>query len=192
MTPTADMNETAPKSLPHPLVALIPILVLILFLCVAIYLFGSDSLSGGSQMALLLGTAVCITLSLIFYRVPWKAFEERITKTIGDVAVTLLILLAVGMLSGSWMVSGVVPTLIYYGDADSCAQQERHLAATTQGVAAKEIDGDTQEEDEHQDGNHSNQRMRKRLWGSFVHISSRGHCLIFFLYSLQRARILLT
>ena len=115
MTPTADMNETTPKSLPHPLVAMIPILVLILFLCVAIYLFGSDSLSGGSQMALLLGTAVCITLSLIFYRVPWKAFEERITKTIGDVAVTLLILLAVGMLSGSWMVSGVVPTLIYYG-----------------------------------------------------------------------------
>ena len=37
------------------------------------------------------------------------------TQTIGDVAITLLILLAVGMLSGAWMVSGVVPTLIYYG-----------------------------------------------------------------------------
>lgn len=109
------MNKTDQKSLPHPLVAFIPILVLILFLCVVIYLFGSESLSGASQMSLLLGTAVCITLSMTFYRVPWKAFEERITKTIGDVAITLLILLAVGMLSGSWMVSGVVPTLIYYG-----------------------------------------------------------------------------
>jgi len=37
------------------------------------------------------------------------------TKTLGGVAVTVLILLAVGMLSGSWMISGVVPTLIYYG-----------------------------------------------------------------------------
>lgn len=100
---------------PHPLIASIPILVLILLLVVAIYLFGSDSLSGGSQIALLLGTAICVAISMIFYRVPWKAFEERMTKTIGDVAVTLLILLAVGMLSGSWMISGVVPTLIYYG-----------------------------------------------------------------------------
>ena len=101
--------------LPHPLVALIPILVLIALLGTVIYLFGSDSLTGGSQIALMLGTAVCIAISMLAYRVPWKAFEQRITKTIGDVAVTLLILLAVGMLSGSWMISGVVPTLIYYG-----------------------------------------------------------------------------
>ena len=101
--------------LPHPFVALIPILVLIALLSTVIYLFGSDSLSGGSQIALILGTAVCIAISMTVYRVPWRAFEQRITKTIGDVAVTLLILLAVGMLSGSWMISGVVPTLIYYG-----------------------------------------------------------------------------
>ena len=101
--------------LPHPLVALIPILVLIGMLSMVIYLFGSDSLSGGSQIALIMGTAVCVAISMMVYRVPWKAFEQRITKTIGDVAITLLILLAVGMLSGSWMISGVVPTLIYYG-----------------------------------------------------------------------------
>ena len=80
-----------------------------------IYLFGSDSLSGGSQMALLMGVAVCVTISMTVYRVPWKTFEQRIIKTIGDVSVTLVILLAVGMLSGSWMISGIVPTLIYYG-----------------------------------------------------------------------------
>ena len=109
------MNETEQTQLPHPLVALIPILVLIAFLSTVIYLFGSESLSGGSQIALILGTSVCVALSMMVYRVPWQAFEQRITKTIGDVAVTLLILLAVGMLSGSWMISGVVPTLIYYG-----------------------------------------------------------------------------
>ena len=52
---------------------------------------------------------------MVFYHIPWKTFEHQMCKTIGDIAVTLLILLTVGMLSGSWMISGVVPTLIYYG-----------------------------------------------------------------------------
>ncbi len=100
---------------PHPLVAAIPLVVLIGLLAAVITLFGSDSLSGGSQVALIMGMAVCIGISMICYHVPWKAFEQQMTKTLGGVAVTVLILLAVGMLSGSWMISGVVPTLIYYG-----------------------------------------------------------------------------
>ena len=106
------MND---RRLPHPLVALIPIVVLIGLLATAIALFGSDSLSGGSQIALVLGMAVCVVISTAFYHVPWKAFEEQMTKTMGGIFITLLILLSVGMLSGSWMISGVVPTLIYYG-----------------------------------------------------------------------------
>ena len=103
------------RKIPHPLVAAIPVVVLIGLLTIVISLFGSDSLSGGSQIALLIGMAVCVTISMVFYKVPWKTFERQMCKTIGDVAVTLLILLTVGMLAGSWMVSGVVPTLIYYG-----------------------------------------------------------------------------
>ena len=103
------------KRLPHPLVSAIPLVVLIGLLALIIALFGSDSLSGGSQIALLMGLAVCVFISMVFYRVPWKAFEQQIEKTLGGVAVTILILLAVGMLAGSWMVSGIVPTLIYYG-----------------------------------------------------------------------------
>jgi len=101
--------------IPHPLVAMIPVVLLIGLLVVVITLFGSDSLSGGSQIALLLGLAACVTISMVFYHTPWKTFENQMCKTIGDIAVTLLILLTVGMLSGSWMISGVVPTLIYYG-----------------------------------------------------------------------------
>jgi len=100
---------------PHPLVAIIPVVVLIGFLAVVITLFGSDSLNGGSQTALLMGMAVCVCISMGLYRVPWRQFETQITKTIGGVSITLLILLCVGMLSGSWMISGIVPTLIYYG-----------------------------------------------------------------------------
>ncbi len=109
------MNKTKNTRLPHPLVALIPVVVLIAFLGTAIYLFGSDSLSGGSQIALIFGACVCIALSMGIYRVPWKTFEERFAKTISNIAIMIIILLAVGMLSGSWMISGVVPTLIYYG-----------------------------------------------------------------------------
>lgn len=105
----------ATTKIPHPLVALIPVVVLIGFLAVVITLFGSDSLDGGSQVALLMGTAVCMCISIGIYRVPWKKFEVQLKQTVGEVSVTLLILLCVGMLSGSWMISGIVPTLIYYG-----------------------------------------------------------------------------
>ena len=106
------MND---RRLPHPLIALIPVVVLIGLLAIVIALFGSDALSGGSQIALLIGLAVCVLISMLFYHTPWNVFEKQMTRTVGDIAVTLLILLSVGMLAGSWMVSGVVPTLIYYG-----------------------------------------------------------------------------
>ena len=100
---------------PHPLVAIIPVAVLIGFLALVISLFGSESLSGGSQIALLMGMAVCVCLSMAVYRVPWNTFEKQIKSTIGEVSITLLILLCVGMLAGSWIISGIVPTMIYYG-----------------------------------------------------------------------------
>ena len=99
----------------HPLIAITPVIILIAFLAVVIALFGSDSLSGGSQIALLMGMAVCVTLSMSIYKVPWRIFENQMKATIGDISVTLVLLLCVGMLAGSWMVSGVVPTMIYYG-----------------------------------------------------------------------------
>ena len=106
---------------PHPLIAIIPVMVLIAFLAVVISLFGSDSLSGGSQIALLMGMAVCVSLSMAIYKTPWRTFEEQIKTTLGEVSITLLILLCVGMLAGSWMISGIVPTLIYLWCADHVA-----------------------------------------------------------------------
>ncbi len=103
------------KPTPHPLIAITPVVVLICFLGIVIALFGSDSLNGGSQIALLLGMAVCVCLSMTIYHTPWWIFEKQIKKTLGEVSITLVILLCVGMLAGSWMISGVVPTMIYYG-----------------------------------------------------------------------------
>ena len=111
---TQEQSQLLPK-MPHPFVAIIPVVVLIGFLSVVITLFGSDSLNGGSQVALMMGMAVCVCISMGVYRVSWRRFESQIMKTLGEVSITLLILLCVGMLSGSWMISGIVPTLIYYG-----------------------------------------------------------------------------
>ena len=86
---------------PHPLVSIIPVVVLIALLAVVIALFGSDSLSGGSQIALIMAMAVCVLIATSFYRVPWRAFEQQLNKTMGGIFITLLILLSVGMLAGS-------------------------------------------------------------------------------------------
>ena len=102
-------------TLPHPLIAFMPVIVLICLLICSIVMFGSDSLEGGSQVALLFSSAVCIAISMIIYRTPWEVFEKQLSQTMGSISVTLFILLAVGMVSGSWMISGVVPTIIYYG-----------------------------------------------------------------------------
>ena len=100
---------------PSPLVSLLPVASLIAMLAFVISIFKADSLNGGSQIALIMGTSICIFISMVFYKVEWKVFEQQLSKTIGDISITLIILLIVGMLAGSWMISGVVPTLIYYG-----------------------------------------------------------------------------
>ena len=103
------------KKAPSPLVSLIPLVVLVIMLFATIRTFGSDALSGGSQVSLLTTTAVCILIGMGFYKIGWKDFELAITNNITGVSTALIILLIIGALSGAWMISGVVPTLIYYG-----------------------------------------------------------------------------
>ncbi len=96
-------------------VSLIPFIFLIAALVVVIKVFGADALEGGSQVALLMASGVAIAISMIFYKIPWKEFEEGILDNIRAVGTSILILLFIGAVAGSWMVSGVVPTMIYYG-----------------------------------------------------------------------------
>ena len=97
------------------MVSLIPLATLIILISLSIWIFGNDALLGSSQISLLFGTALCIAISVGFYKYPWKAFEEEIINTIGNSAIAIVILLLIGMLSASWMISGIVPTLVYYG-----------------------------------------------------------------------------
>lgn len=103
------------KKIPSPLVSLFPIAFLVGMLFATIRTFGSDALSGGSQVSLLTTTAICIFIGMTFYRIPWKDYEIAITNNVAGVTTAIIILLIIGALSGMWMISGVVPTLIYYG-----------------------------------------------------------------------------
>lgn len=96
-------------------VATIPFLVLTISLVIVVRIFGPDSFLGGNQVCLILASGVAVGISMIFYKVPWKKLEESIAQNIKSVATALLILLLIGAIAGSWMVSGIVPSLIYYG-----------------------------------------------------------------------------
>ncbi|OAV69207.1 Malate-2H(+)/Na(+)-lactate antiporter [Bacteroidales bacterium Barb4] len=103
------------RKLPSPLLSVIPLAVMVTLLFFTIRVFGSDALSGGSQVVLLVSAAVCVFTGMVFCRVKWKDIEVAIANNILGIATAIIILLLIGALSGTWMISGVVPTLIYYG-----------------------------------------------------------------------------
>ena len=93
--------------------ALIPVILLIGLLTVNVLLF-DDTLAGANQIALMLSAALAgiIAWSL---GIKWIAIREKIVSTIGSAMTSILILLLIGSLAGTWMLSGVVPVMIYYG-----------------------------------------------------------------------------
>lgn len=100
---------------PHPLISLIPLVVLVLMIVVSVSFYGADAMNGANQVSMLFAAAVSVALSMFLYKTPWSIIEKGIVKTISDTTVAIIILLLIGMISGTWMISGVVPTLIYYG-----------------------------------------------------------------------------
>ena len=96
-------------------ISLVPIIVLIILLALNISVFGSDSILGASQVALLFSAGICVWLAMWLFKKPWKDFEAAIRSNIGDVTTAIVILFLIGGISGTWTMSGTVPSLIYYG-----------------------------------------------------------------------------
>ena len=96
-------------------ISLIPILILIVLLALNISIFGSDAILGASQVALLFSAGVAIWLAMWLFKIPWQDFEEAIKSNIGDITTAIVILFLIGAISGTWTISGIVPTFIYYG-----------------------------------------------------------------------------
>ena len=93
----------------------IPLAVLALLLCVVIRCFGGGAIDGGSQIALLSAASVCAMIAIGVYRCRWEVLEESVIDNIRASASAIIILLLIGAIAGTWMVGGVVPTMICYG-----------------------------------------------------------------------------
>ena len=100
---------------PNPFLSLLPLVLLVGMLVFVIRTFGSEALEGASQVALLLASGCCVAIGMGVLHIPWKHFERAIVHNVSSVTTAIVILLLIGALSGTWMLSGVVPSLIYYG-----------------------------------------------------------------------------
>ena len=106
------MNNSIKK--PSLILSLLPIVILIGLLAANVYIFEDGATGGPNQIALLFGAVVAIAIG-IKLGFNWKDIQEGIIKSIKSSLGAILILLVIGALSGTWMISGVVPTMIYYG-----------------------------------------------------------------------------
>ncbi|MFQ8807208.1 MAG: Na+/H+ antiporter NhaC family protein [Alistipes indistinctus] len=94
--------------------SLIPILTLIGLIGLNVTLLGDDTLSGANQMSLLIasGVAACIAF---YNRKHWDDILKGILHTLTGAIPAILILLMIGVLAGTWMLSGIIPAMIHYG-----------------------------------------------------------------------------
>lgn len=94
--------------------ALLPVILLVGMLAYNIFVFGDASLEGSNQFILLLGAAIA---AIVGFRnkVSYAQMIEEVAHNVKSTTGAILILLLVGSLAGTWMLSGVIPSMIYYG-----------------------------------------------------------------------------
>lgn len=105
---------TASRPAPSLLLSVIPLLVLFSLLAYNVAVYGDDSLSGANQTALILAAALAAAIAM-FRGQSWPAVQDKIIDNIKAATPAILILLMVGALTGTWLISGIVPAMIYYG-----------------------------------------------------------------------------
>lgn len=107
------MTKSARK--PTLLEALIPVVFLIILLFYNVfYVFGDASLDGSNQLILILSAAVAGIIG-VRIGVSWEQMQDGVVSSISAAMSSILILLLIGSLAGTWLLSGVVPAMIYYG-----------------------------------------------------------------------------
>ena len=97
------------------MVSFLPFLVLIVLISCCVAVFGNATLEGASQVTLLVASAVSVLVGHFSKRLEWENLEREITEKIASCTPAIIILLLIGAIGGTWMVSGIVPTMIYYG-----------------------------------------------------------------------------
>jgi Na+:H+ antiporter, NhaC family len=100
---------------PTILESLFPILFLIVLLAINIMVFGTDGLSGSNQIVLILSAAIAGLVAFYRLKIPWETLQDGMVASISSAMSSILILLLIGALAGTWLLSGIVPAMIYYG-----------------------------------------------------------------------------
>lgn len=94
--------------------ALIPVFALVGMLAYNVYVFGDDAIGGSNQFILLMGGAVAAVVGF-FNKVTYKQMLKEVAENVKSTTGAILILLMVGALAGTWLISGIIPAMIYYG-----------------------------------------------------------------------------
>ena len=94
--------------------ALIPVILLVILLAYNVYVFGDEAMGGSNQFILLIGGAIAATLGLN-KGIEFKMMINVVSQNLKSITGAILILLFVGALSGTWLISGIIPSMIYYG-----------------------------------------------------------------------------
>ena len=94
--------------------SLFPVFILILLLAYNVYIYGDSAMNGSNQFILLLGAAIAVLLGLK-KGVLFKSMINDVSSNLKSITGAILILLFVGALSGTWLISGIIPSMIYYG-----------------------------------------------------------------------------
>ena len=102
------------KRTPSLIESFLPIIFLVIFLTINVSIFGDDALSGSIQIVLIFSSAIA-TLIAFNLGFTWIEIQNGIQNSINSAIPSILILFLVGSLAGSWLLSGIVPALIYYG-----------------------------------------------------------------------------
>ena len=97
------------------MISFIPFIVLIVLITCCVAVFGNATLDGASQVSLLAASAVSVLIGHFSKRLEWENLEKNITDKVASCTPAIIILLLIGAIGGTWMVSGIVPTMIYYG-----------------------------------------------------------------------------
>jgi len=94
--------------------ALLPLFFLVVLLSYNVIIYGDDALNGSNQFILLIGGAIAAIIGFK-KKISYDSMLEKIADNLKSVTGALLILLFVGALSGTWLISGIIPAMIYYG-----------------------------------------------------------------------------
>ncbi len=102
------------KSLSY-LLCLSPLLVLIILLAYNVAVFGDESLSGSNQLALLISATIAAIIGIIQKTTTFQKILSGVSSSVSSTTPAIIILLLIGALTGTWLISGIVPAMIYYG-----------------------------------------------------------------------------